>query len=82
MKLHAFSDVDWASCPDSRKSVTGFCVFLGDSFISWKDKRRTIARSSAEAKYQALAMTTSELLWIQQLLRDFGIILSDSTHFL
>ena len=39
----------------------------------------TIARSAAEAEYRALAMTTSELLWIQRLLCDFGIILYDST---
>ena len=80
LKLRAFSDADWASCPDSRKSLTGFCVFLGDSLISWNaNKQSTIARSSVEAEYRALVMTTSELLWIQQLLRDFGIILSDST---
>lgn len=31
--LNAFADADWATCRDSRISVTGFCVYLGTSLI-------------------------------------------------
>ena len=57
---------------DTRKFVTGFCIFIGGSLISWKaNKSNTIFKSSAEVEYWALASTTSELVWIRQLLKDF-----------
>ena len=38
-KIHAYVDADWGSCLDSRKLTTGYCVFLGNSLISWKAKK-------------------------------------------
>lgn len=72
--LTAYTDADWGNCVDTRRSTTGFCIFFGSSLISWKSKKQaTVSRSSAEAEYRALAAVSSELKWLQGLLRDFQV---------
>ncbi|XP_020677694.1 uncharacterized protein LOC110096213 [Dendrobium catenatum] len=72
--LRTFSDEDWASDPMSRKSTSGFCMFLGDTLVSWTVKKKTtVSRSSTESEYRALASATADTIWIRRLLADFGI---------
>jgi hypothetical protein len=52
----AYSNTDWAGCPDTQRSTSGYCVYLGPSLISWSSKRQpTVSCSSVEAGYRAVA---------------------------
>ncbi|KAG7574150.1 Integrase catalytic core [Arabidopsis suecica] len=72
LTLQAYTDADWASCRDSRRSTSGFCMFLGTSLISWKSKKQpTASHSSAESEYRAMEFAVREVAWLVNLLREF-----------
>ncbi|KAD4584712.1 hypothetical protein E3N88_22313 [Mikania micrantha] len=76
-KLVAFSDSDYAGCKLTRKSTSGGCQFLGNCLVSWQSKKQTsVATSTAEAEYIAAASCTSQILWLQTQLLDYGIKVS------
>ena len=77
LALSAYCDADLVGDPLDRKSITSMVVFLGNSPITLSTKKQlTMARSSIEAEYRALAATATELSLIRQILKDLGVYLS------
>ncbi|GJX82892.1 ribonuclease H-like domain-containing protein [Tanacetum coccineum] len=59
--LVAYSDADWAGFPTTRRSTSGYCVFLSNNLLSWSFKRQpTLSRSSAEAECHGVANAVAE----------------------
>lgn len=60
LALLAYANVDWGSCITTGKSTTSFCIFIGDSLVTWKSKKQiTVSRSFAKAEYIVLALLSS-----------------------
>jgi hypothetical protein len=64
--LVVYTDADWAGCPDTSRSTSGYALFLGDNFVSWSSKWQTVvSRSSAKAEYRAIANGVAEATWLR-----------------
>nr|GEW54232.1 ribonuclease H-like domain-containing protein [Tanacetum cinerariifolium] len=78
--LVGYTDTDWAGCPSTRRSTSGYCVFLGDNLLYLSAKRQhTLSRSSAEAEYRGVANVVAETAWLRNLLRELHSPLSTVT---
>ncbi|GKF66561.1 ribonuclease H-like domain-containing protein [Tanacetum coccineum] len=80
MDLVAYSDADWAGCPTTRRSTSGYCVFLGNNLLSWSSKRQpTLSHSNSEAEYHGVSNAVAETCWLLNLLRKLHTFLSFAT---
>ena len=78
--LISYTDADWGGCPDTRRSTSGYCVFLGDNLVSWSAKRQpTLSRSSAEAEYRGVVNVVSESCWLRNLLLELHCPIQKAT---
>ena len=73
-KLKAYCDSDFAGDKDTRRSVSGYCIYLFDCLICWKNKgQKHVTLSSTEAEYVAVAEVCTEIMFIRMILWFLGI---------
>eukprot|EP00253_Pinus_taeda_P032049 PITA_32049 len=78
--LVGFTDFDWASDPDDRKSTIGYVLTLGSGPITWACKKQSsISLSSAKVEYCGVVEASKEALWLGQILSEFGFQQQHST---
>jgi len=71
----AYTDADYSGDLSTRRSTTGHVALYGGAPIIWNSKRQiTVAKSTAEAEYQALGSVGTEICWLHTLLRDMRLL--------
>ena len=72
-QLWGFVDADFASDSETRRSHTGYCLFLNGGPISWKSTRQqSVSLSTAEAEWYAASEAGKEIVYLRSILDDFG----------
>jgi transposase InsO family protein len=72
--LVGYSDADWAGNVEDRKSTSGGCFYVGTNLVAWLSKKQaSVSLSTAEAEYIAAGSCCTQLLWMKQMLSDFGM---------
>ena len=70
-----YTDSDFQSDRDSRKSTSGYVFTLGGGAISWRSiKQSCIADSTMEAEYVAASEAAKEAVWLRNFLMDLGVV--------
>ena len=72
----SFSDADWAENANDRKSASGDWFYMGNNLVSWHSKKEnSISLSTTEAEYIVVGSCCTQLLWMKQMLIDYGVVL-------
>jgi hypothetical protein len=70
--LVGFTNSEWVSDPDDRKSTAGYVFSLGSGPVTWACKKQhAIVLSSVEAEYQEVVNASQESLWLRHILSEF-----------
>jgi hypothetical protein len=81
--LLRFTDSDFANCPDTRRSVSGYCFSLGSGTITWcAHQQKTVSLSTCEAEYVAASDASKELTWLWTLLHEIEFTQPSATPLL
>jgi transposase InsO family protein len=79
----SFSDSDYANCPDTSRSIGGYCLTLGSGMVSWASRKQQHATdSTCYAEYVAIHSTAAEILFLRQFLDGLDMPVFDATPLL
>ena len=72
--MSAFSDADWGSNKDNRRSTSGVMMMVNGLPVIFKSKmQNSVSLSTAEAEYVALSLCIQEVLWTMSLLLEMKV---------
>ena len=81
-QVHGYSDADWGGDLDTRRSKTGYAIFMNGGCISWRSKlQKCISQSTLEAELVAANETGRELVWVRGVASELGYKQRSSTLF-
>lgn len=71
INLKVYADSDYAGCPVTRRSTTGYIAQVGGGCVSWRSRKQTsVSTSSTEAEYRAAYEASQEAIWLRRVLED------------
>ena len=72
-KLVGYTDSNWASDKDTRRSVSGHVIYYSGALVSWRSKmQQCVTLSSTEAEYVACSQCVVEMEFLRQMLESMG----------
>ena len=80
LRVIGYSDEDYASDIETRKSTTGYLLELAGGSVTWSSQRqRIVTLSTTESEYVAAAAAAKEAIWLRKLMRDIGCLSAGAT---
>lgn len=71
LELIGYTDSDWASETETRKSTSGYAFHLGTGVFSWSSKKQqVVALSTAEAEYIAATSCATQAVWLRRMMSE------------
>jgi len=79
-KLVGYSDADYASDLETRRSTTGYVFQLAGGPVTWSSQRqKLVTLSTTESEYVAASAASKEAIWLRRLLDGIGHPCDDET---
>lgn len=73
LEVHGYTNADWASNPNDRRSTAGYFTFVGGNLVTLHGKKqKVVVLSSAEAEFHGIKSGITEILWLRRLLTEIG----------